>query len=228
MIFIRHRRKLYHVLDYFLSYVSMKYTSNFAVLNHHKSHDMLKQILFFTFLWITANTGFSQLTYKSTVIDLSIEGTSTLHDWTMTSKEGTCSAVFMVDNGKLKELKSMSFTMPSKSLKSGKGGMDKNAYKALKTNDFESITAHLKQATIAAQDNTNYMIRAIIDLTIAGTSKETELIVQAQMSASGDIHIHGEKPISMKDYNMKPPSFMMGAVKTGNDVVLKIKTDLRN
>jgi len=70
------------------------------------------------------------------------------------------------------------------------------------------------------KDGKNYTVKAIINLTIAGKTVETTLDAQAKKINDTSFSIKGEKKISMKDYDMQPPSFMLGAVKTGNDVVL--------
>jgi len=46
------------------------------------------------------------------------------------------------------------------------------------------------------------------------------------VNADNTITVSGEKKLAMTDYEMKPPSFMMGTVKTGNDVVLKYNITL--
>lgn len=154
-------------------------------------------------------------------ISLAVSGTSTMHDWVMKSGTGDCSATFVEDaKGNLTDLTALNFTVSVKSLKSGKDGMDKNAYKALKSDKAPTISATLKSATVSSVDNKNYSIKAVIKLTIAGKTVETDLIATAKRINDNSYAVKGEKKISMKDYGVEAPSFMLGAVKTGNDVVL--------
>lgn len=156
-----------------------------------------------------------------------LTGTSTMHDWEMTSSSATCDATFTTDaTGKLTGLTNMSFKTPAKSLKSGKGAMDKNAYKALKADSNPDISAVLTSATIKAIDGKNYTITSQVKLSIAGKSVNTTLVSNAKINADNTISVSGEKKIAMTDYDMKPPSFMLGSVKTGNDVVLKYNITL--
>lgn len=175
-------------------------------------------VLFFgTLLVLNGQTKFS----AKNNINLSVSGTSTMHDWVMKSSTGDCSATFVEDaKGNITDLTSMNFTVTVKSLKSGKDGMDKNAYKALKSDKSPNITATLKSATITTKDNKIYTIKAVIKLTIAGKSVDTDLVATAKRINDNSYSITGEKKISMKDYDVEAPSFMLGAVKTGNDVVL--------
>ncbi|MBK8348048.1 MAG: YceI family protein [Saprospiraceae bacterium] len=124
------------------------------------------------------------------------------------------------DKGNLKDVTAMNLTVSSKVLKSGKGAMDKNAYKALKADKNPNITAVLKSAEVTTKDNKSYTVKSMIKLTIAGKTLDTELISQVKRINDNSFSVKGEKKISMKDYGMEPPSFMLGAVTTGNDVVL--------
>ena len=180
-------------------------------------------ILTFSFLCFLG-FGFAQAQVKFTAkntIHLAVSGTSTLHDWVMKTSEGTCLATLVVDaDGNLKDFTSMSFSVPSKALKSGKDGMDKNAYKALKADKNPSINATLKSAEVTAKDDKSYYIKAMVSLTLAGKTIDTQIEAEAKRSNDNSFAIKGDKKISMKEYGMEPPSFMLGAVKTGNEVVL--------
>jgi polyisoprenoid-binding protein YceI len=188
---------------------------------------MRQSNLFSKFLMVLLFGGMFNLVYgqakfsaKNTV-QLSIAGTSTMHDWVMKTSTGDCNATLQVDgDGHLKDITAMSFSVGSKSLKSGKDGMDKNAYKALKADKNPTISATLKSADVTMKDAKSYTIKATINLTIAGKTVETTLDAQAKKMNDTSFSVKGEKKISMKEYDMQPPSFMLGAVKTGNDVVL--------
>jgi hypothetical protein len=177
---------------------------------------------------IFSNQSFGQVKYTAKgKSEFVLTGTSTMHDWEMTSSSATCDATFTSDaTGKLTGLTNMSFKTPAKSLKSGKGAMDKNAYKALKADSNPDISAVLTSATIKTTDNKNYTITSQVKLNIAGKSVNTTLVSNAKINADNTISVSGEKKIAMTDYDMKPPSFMLGSVKTGNDVVLKYNITL--
>ncbi|MDE3145658.1 MAG: YceI family protein, partial [Bacteroidota bacterium] len=64
-------------------------------------------------------------------------------------------------------------------------------------------------------------------LTIAGTTNNAEVIASYKLNADKSITVSGNKKISMKDFKMEPPTFMMGTIKTGNDIVLKFNLTLK-
>jgi polyisoprenoid-binding protein YceI len=188
-------------------------------MRHSNLFSKILLILLFggMFTLVQGQTKFSA---KNTV-QLSVSGTSTMHDWVMKTSTGDCSATLQVDgDGNLKDITAMSFSVSSKGLKSGKDAMDKNAYKALKADKNPNISATLKSADVTMKDGKNYTVKAVISLTIAGKTVETTLDATAKKINDTSFSVKGEKKISMKDYDMQPPSFMLGAVKTGNDVVL--------
>jgi hypothetical protein len=186
-------------------------------------HSNLIPNLFFILLFgsmFTLAQGQTKFNAKNTV-HLSVAGTSTLHDWVMKTSSGDCTATLLLDaDGNLKDITAMSFSVSSKTLKSGKDGMDNNAYKTLKADKNPNITATFKSGDVTMVDNKNYNLKCIISLNIAGKTIDTPLEAQLKKMNDTSFSVKGEKKISMKEYDMQPPSFMLGAVKTGNDVVL--------
>lgn len=177
-----------------------------------------KQLVVLLLLQTTAYIGFAQEKYHAKEkVTLTVSGTSTLHDWSMKSSKGESNAVFTFNNaGQLSGLTFLSFVSPAESLKSEKSAMDKNAYKALKTSSAPTLSFNITAASVAP-DGT---IKTQGKLSIAGTTIATDLVGVAKVNADKSITVKGSKKISMKEFNMEPPSFMMGAVKTGNDVTV--------
>lgn len=164
----------------------------------------------------------AQEKYSTKAAAVTVFGTSTMHDWEMKAGNGDCSiSVAMNDAGHITDVVAMNFSIPAKSLKSGKDAMDKNAYKALKADKNPNITATLKDATVTTKDNITYIVNAKVNLTIAGKTLETPMVAYLKPTKGGVINVVTEKKLGMKDYGMDPPSFMLGAVKTGNEVTLK-------
>lgn len=161
-------------------------------------------------------TVWAQQNYKvSGTPTITIAGTSTMHDWTMTSKQVTTQAQFEAEtSGKLSKINTLVVTIPAESLKSGKGAMDKNAYNALKTDKNKDIRFQLTSAKVNDEN-----ITAQGTLTIAGSSKPIELTVTGKPEAGG-IRFQGSKKIKMTEFNVEPPSFMFGSVKTGDEITI--------
>lgn len=157
-------------------------------------------------------------------LNLLVSGTSTLHDWDMKAAKGESVALFTFNaTGDIIGLTGLTVSVPAEALKSEHGGMDKNAYKALKTDKAPIISFKLATATITP----NNTIKCTGKLTIAGATREAEIIANYKLNSDKSITVTGKKNISMKDFSMEPPTFMMGTIKTGNDIVLKFDLTLR-
>lgn len=172
--------------------------------------------------------GKSQATYSSSIVDLVVSGTSTLHDWDMKSVKANCTATFTLNSaGQITELSALNFSTPTNALKSEHTAMDNNAYKALKTDKNPSISYTLTSAVVTPGPGGTVTIKTAGKLTIAGTTKDQEIIAVVKPNSDNSLNVTGSRTISMKDFNMQPPSFMLGAVKTGNDVTLKFNLTLK-
>ena len=105
--------------------------------------------------------------------------------------------------------------------------MDNNTYKALKTTAYQQITFTLSSSTLTQLDGGNYQIRCIGKLSIAGTTRETELIATGKLNpADNSFSVSGTKKMKMTDYNVKPPTVMMGTIKTGDDITISYNLKL--
>ncbi|MEO5681285.1 MAG: YceI family protein [Chitinophagaceae bacterium] len=188
---------------------------------HIKTKPVLALSLF-VFLAITCK---AQVKYRAKDdLNIVVSGTSSLHDWDMKTSRGESTATMVLnDNGKLTGLTALNFTVPAETLKSEHKSMDKNAYKAMKTDKNADISYTLSSASVQP-DGT---IKCQGKLSIAGTTIEAGLNATALVNADNSISVKGSKKISMKEFNMVPPTFMMGTIKTGNDVTVQFNLTLR-
>jgi polyisoprenoid-binding protein YceI len=188
----------------------------------------IKQILLLTSICIM---GFSSLlkaqtTYKineSKDMDMKLSGTSTLHKWTMDAKTFSGDADFNFKTGNPAELvsvKALTFSLVVANLKGSESGLNKNAYKALKTKEYKDIEYKLLSATISYDKDNKYLIKAHGNLTIAGVTKEIDMDVECIVNEDKTITCTGSEKLNMTDYAVKPPTFMLGAMKTGDAITL--------
>jgi|SRR4051812_38320225 polyisoprenoid-binding protein YceI len=170
----------------------------------------------------------AQIKYHASYTKVEIAGTSTLHDWDMASEKANCDIAFNFDGVNLTGLSSLSFTVDAGSLKSHHSGMDKNAYKALNTEKYPNITFYSSYANIKSGSNNTYIISAKGKLTISGVAREVWLAGTTMVNpADLSIQTVGTVKIKMSEYNVEPPSFMFGAMKTGDEITVKFNITLK-
>jgi len=131
----------------------------------------------------------------------------------------------------LKSFKSIEISIPVKSIHSGNSSMDENMYDALKANDNPDIKFSLininndTKSTLVNQDS---IIQLQGKLSIAGKEQMIELPVIVVKDNNGIVTVRGKKKLLMTEYGIEPPTFMLGILKTGNEVSVEFKVDLKS
>jgi polyisoprenoid-binding protein YceI len=154
--------------------------------------------------------------------DVKVLGTSNLHDWSMEDKDVTCSARFTYAAGKMvpTSLAAFTFSFPVHDLKSGKSGMDSKAYSAMKAKDGGNITFTAAASTITPGKGTAFQVKSNGNLTIAGVTKAVVLTAACDVKTDGSVFCSGSNALLMSDYQIKPPTYMLGALKTGDKLTI--------
>ena len=101
--------------------------------------------------------------------------------------------------------------------------MDKIMKKALKADRFSQIIYELMSIdNIALPDSADgwIQLQTTGKLTIAGVEKIIEMNVIGYRMPDGRLWFRGSKSLLMKDFGVKPPKVMFGAIRTGNELVM--------
>jgi YceI-like domain len=172
----------------------------------------------------------AQDVYRLADPDVKVLGTSNLHNWSMEAKDLSCSAKFTfgADAGSTPTaLTSFDLTIPVHNLKSGESSMDSRAYTAMKADKFATITYVSASSVILPGQNGQFQIRSTGNLTIAGITQSVVVTVSCHANPDGSIVCSGSQQIKMTDYQIKPPSFMLGALKTGDALTINFSLILK-
>jgi polyisoprenoid-binding protein YceI len=154
-----------------------------------------------------------------------IEGDSTLHPYSSTSTAlavafsleapGEASAALAA-----KAPARMTVTVPVESLKSAHSGLDKNLRKTLKASEHPAITFTLRSYKVEGAN-----VTAEGELSVAG--KPRAVLLTSRLEARGGaLFVEGSQPLKMTDFGIKPPTMMLGAVKTSDDVTVRWRLEL--
>lgn len=175
------------------------------------------------------NGSLDKTAFRLQNLNLEVTGTSTLHDWEIKSAKGQAEVNLELASDKMTGITGLSFSIPAESLKSGNNMMDNNTYKALNTSKHKNISYVLTAGSVTQVNGTTFQIKTNGKLTIAGTSKETDLVATARYNAADKSYtITGEKKIKMSNWGVKPPTVMMGTIKTGDDITIKYSAKIAN
>ncbi|MDF0709159.1 YceI family protein [Flagellimonas okinawensis] len=155
--------------------------------------------------------------------EVMVTGTSTLHDWEEVAEQKSGS-ISVDKTGELPTISTLKFTVEAESLKSGKGAMDKNTYKALDTKNHKQIVFNMKSVkSISPVSSNKYKVVANGDLTIAGSTKTIDLPFDLTLD-EGKVLLEGKKGLKMTDFNIEPPKALLGTITTGNEIEVHYNT----
>jgi len=148
---------------------------------------------------------------------VTVEGTSTLHEWTMQGStiQGEITAP-TPDNWNAPA--NAVVTIPVTSLKSEHRKMDKLMAEALKAARYPDIRFEMIEATPRSATASSFLLETKGRLTIAGVTRDLAMDVQGTRTPDGRYLLTGQAPIRMTAFGIKPPTAMLNTIKTGDDV----------
>lgn len=168
----------------------------------------MKQYITLVFL-LSSLLALSQKKYMlSENSKLEIDGSSTIHDWTVVAK---------IMKGTLETRKEkptvVNLEVKVAGIKSERGAvMDKKTHNALKIETSPEVTFAMQKV-----DDTSIMQGV---LSMAGKTKTIEVPTKI-INTGKTIQITGSYPITLQDWDIEPPSAMFGQIVVGNDVTVR-------
>lgn len=148
---------------------------------------------------------------------INVHGTSNVHDWDMKPTKVTGELGL---NGS-KQISAIAIKVEVKSLKSGNGIMDGKTYDAFNYKKNPYIVFLLTDASQVKLTNDDTEITLTGNLTFGGQTRKISIKTIGKITKSGDYQLKGSVPLKMTDYKMKPPTAMLGTMKTGDAVTVK-------
>lgn len=171
------------------------------------------------------------------VVDLAVEsgtikvsGTSNVHDWTCEAKRfGAELQVRSAEAGAVPGgVARAAVTVPVEALDCSNGKMDENLRKALRAGDHPTIAFAMTGHEITPDPSTpgSFQVLARGTLTIAGSTQPIEMTVDG-MADGNRLRIRGSHEMAMTDFGVKPPTAMLGVMKTGDGITVEFDLTTR-
>ncbi|MDG1729887.1 MAG: YceI family protein [Algibacter sp.] len=154
---------------------------------------------------------------------LTVFGSSNLHGWKVDAN--TQNGLIRFNNLESCQIESLSVSVLSESLEGVKPGITESASIALKSNKYKTILFTLVEVkSITDKGNGVFELQTIGDLVIAGTKKSVPLNFDVTI---GDykVKLEGKVKLKMTDFNITPPTGMLGVVEAKDDIFLKFETN---
>ncbi|NDP27321.1 MAG: YceI family protein [Flavobacterium sp.] len=166
----------------------------------------------------------SIITAQNFIVDpsssMTVFGTSNLHDWQ--SKTTKISGELGINS--TKNINVLTIKVPVTSLKSGKGLMDQKTSDAFEAKKFPNIVFQLTDVVFTKLTEKDSEVTLTGNLTMHGESKKFSIKSIAKITKTGDYQFRGSVPLKMTEFKMKPPTALLGSIKTGD--VVNVKYDV--
>ncbi|MBB3187493.1 YceI family protein [Microbacter margulisiae] len=146
---------------------------------------------------------------------MEVLGTSTLHNWHMNASN-IISTAKVVNNT---QIVSSLFKVEVNSLKSSEGTMmDNIAHKSLKMKNYPEIIFSIQSAKVNSTNKTGFEGTVTGNLMIAGVTRAVAIPVNVTYLVNNMIKVAGSIPLTMTEFGIKPPTAMLGMVKSGDQI----------
>jgi polyisoprenoid-binding protein YceI len=162
-------------------------------------------------LWVAGTSTVRSFECEAKTIDAKIESAVT----------DAIRAVLAGENG----VGPVELRVPASDLDCNNGTMNGHMYKAIKSAEHPSIVFRLDSYDLAPA-------AGVVALTMRGTLNlggvEKPIVLQAQVESvdSVSLKVAGTYELNMKDYGLKPPTLMLGALKVGEKVNVKFELNI--
>ncbi len=185
--------------------------------NRHYSF-LMTLVLTVTFGIANAQT----LKVDRNVSEIKASGTSSLHDWEMPLTLFESSTTLKNGQGSSYIISGTQFSGKAASIESDKSIMTKKAREALKADknpliifkQTEDATANLGKGAAPVEVKGN--------LTIAGITRPVKIEAIGQKIGDDEFKTTATIKIKMSDFKMDPPTAMLGAIKTDDEVIIHL------
>ena len=157
---------------------------------------------------------------------LTIDGTSTMHDYSLTTK--ALKVVSTLAGGATllqpDALQTFELQIPVNSFVTDKDGLKKKMLETIKAEKHPHIT--FKMATYTVEPAAGgYTVLAKGALTVAGVEQPVDLTLDVA-EVPGGVRVRGTRDLSMKTFGIKAPTMFMGMLKTNDTVTIKFDIQL--
>jgi len=212
---------------------------NFSPAIFKIKNTMLNKSYFITilaFLFAFSTTTAQDVTYQlSEIHQFKIDGDSNVRSWDADVTEADASLVLTgVDNHLSLEaldeesFKSLTITIPVEGIESDSRRLTRNLQGYLKEDDFPIITFTLQQINSISHENGKAQISADGLINAAGVENTVSMNVEAEPNDDGSITFSGVQDLLMTDFDIDPPTAIMGTVRSDDEIQIIYQVKFTN
>lgn len=153
---------------------------------------------------------------------VTVAGTSNVHGWTCAAGRFTGTGDGTPTAAGLTALSALTVTVPVAQIDCGNGQMNRKLRDALLATTSPTIRFVLSNATVSNRST----ITANGQLTIAGQTRPVRITAQGQPVSGNRFRFTGTVPLLMSQYGIRPPTAVMGTMRTRDAVTIRFDVTL--
>jgi hypothetical protein len=162
---------------------------------------------------------------------ITISGTSSLHDWHEKAEDFKIDLELTSGKSFLPVISNVLFSCKVTSITSDNSLMTNKTHDAFGAEKYPEILFWSDGQSSLVSSNDGFSTTIKGKLYINGVKKQVSVPVEAQISGD-QLLVRGSKSLNMVDYSIKPPTAILGTLKTGEEVTvtfdLKFKVPANN
>lgn len=157
---------------------------------------------------------------------ITIKGTSNLHDWEESVGKFNVQLNLKFREKEIEGIEKVQVVCKSGSIVSESSIMTNKTHDALNVEKYPDIQFRLVLVDNLLSENGHFSGTLVGDVTLAGVTKRISLAF-AGLHAGNKITIKGSKDLNLNDFKIKPPTAMLGTLKTGEEVTISFQLNFQ-
>lgn len=146
-----------------------------------------------------------------------ITGTSSIHDWEMEIVRFSSGFTVISEGSEIKDFGNITFSCKASDIRSDNSIMNKKTQDAFNADDFPEIRFTGTSVTGLTTEGNKVSGTVTGKLTLAGQTRNLSVPFSGSIDET-NISINASKDLTFSEFNMEPPTAMLGTLKTGDKV----------
>ena len=151
--------------------------------------------------------------------EMKIKGTSSLHDWEEKVDKFNVSLNLQFREKEIAGIDKVQFICKSNSVVSDNSMMTNKTHNALQVDKYPDIVFKLVSVDKLSSQNGTFSGTMVGDVILAGVTKRITIAFTGNHTGN-KISIKGSRELNLSDFKIKPPTAMMGTLKTGDQITI--------
>ncbi|CAN5509793.1 hypothetical protein BH23BAC4_BH23BAC4_14150 [soil metagenome] len=152
---------------------------------------------------------------------IAIDGTSNVGSWDCETRNFSGSLTANPVQAGFSSVGALVVSVPVAQIDCGNGTMNTNMRNALNASQHAAVRFTLPNAQVTAPSGGRFTVRGNGSLTIAGNTQQTAITAQGQALNNGRVRFTGSVPVTMSRHGIRPPTAMLGTMRTNDAVTVR-------